>query len=192
MNAQTRTTLGIGLAFVTGILVFFVVIQVMNRFQGERPEPLTPVAERKPGDFQAHYFKPAGDPEWRLKDQLGKVVVVNLFATWCGPCREELPELKSLAREYAPKGVVFVSLSLDQDGDVLNRPRAEVLGDFITREDLPFPVLIPAKGSMMWQTGNIPIPQTFLYDKQGRSARTIVGSIEKRGLRSSLDELLKE
>ncbi|HVT80452.1 MAG TPA: TlpA disulfide reductase family protein [Phycisphaerae bacterium] len=184
-----------GLAFVTGVLVFAAVIQIMRRWEGDRPEPLTPAAERKAGELQAPYFA-GGEGEagrvWRLADQKGKVVVVNLFATWCPPCRQELPELKALAKEYGPRGVEFVALSLDQDGEVGKRTRDEVLAEFLQQEAMPMAVLVPARESILWKTQQLPIPQTFLYDREGRSARVIVGSIVGRGMRASLDELLRE
>ncbi len=184
-----------GLAFVIGVLVFFAVFQAVKQWSGTREEPLDPVDKRHAGEFQAFYFKAVADePDkiWKLQEQMGKVVVVNLFATWCGPCREELPELKALAREYGPRGVVFAALSLDQEGERTNMTREQVLRQFLQEEAPPFPVLLPAKDSILWKTQEVPIPQTFLYDRHGRNARVIVGSIAGRNVKDSLEKLLKE
>ena len=202
-----QTSLGIGLAFVVGVLVFFTVFEAVKIFGHPHAEPLIPIEKRQPSSFQARYLPPAGaagttsqtataagTPErvFNLRDQQGKVVVVNIFATWCAPCRAELPDLKSLAREYAPRGVVFVAMSLDQEGEHPGKSRDEVLQEFVKQEDPPFPVLAPSSDSILWKTANVPIPQTFLYDKHGRNARVIVGGIEKADLRESIEELLKE
>jgi thiol-disulfide isomerase/thioredoxin len=184
-----------GLAFVIGVLVFFAVFQMVKLWGSPRDEPLDPIDKRHAGSFQAPYFKASADaPDkiWKLQDQAGKVVVVNLFATWCGPCREELPELEALAREYQPRGVVFAMVSLDQDGDHPGKSRDEALREFEKAEAPPFPLLVPAADSILWKTAQVPIPQTFLYDKHSRSARVIVGSISGRNMKASLEELLKE
>jgi len=120
------------------------------------------------------------------------VVVANYFATWCGPCMEELPDLKELAREYGPKGVVFVAVSLDRGAeDKDGSARDELLRKFTRERAFDWPILLPPDTSWVWRV-DFPIPQTFLYDKQGRLARKMLGGIRGQGIRASLNELLAE
>lgn len=195
MVSGKRTALGMGLAFLVGVLAFFITFQAMRFFRASQGEPLEPAEKRKASGFQASYLKLSADEAERrfnLADERGKIVVVNLFATWCGPCREEMPELKQLAGDYGPRGVVFVAMSLDQDGERAGKTREEVLRQFIKDEAPPFPILLPSADSILRTMQQVPIPQTFLYDRQGRNARTIVGSIVGRDVKTSLEELLKE
>ena len=74
-------------------------------------------------------------------------MVVNYFATWCGPCMEELPDLRKLAKEYEPKGVVFVAVAIDIDNE--SKPgvtRDVILKEFAKSSQFPFPILLPSTG----------------------------------------------
>lgn len=191
---MTKSGLGVGLAFVVGVVVFFLTMQGVRRWGGFGGEALVEAGKRQAGTVEVPVLKGADGEEekiWKLKDQAGKVVVVNLFATWCGPCREELPELKALAKEYEGR-VVFAAMSLDQDGERKGMGREAVLREFVKQEGLGYPVLVPSAESAMWKSASVPIPQTFLYDKKGRMARLVVGSIAGRDVRRSLEELLRE
>jgi thiol-disulfide isomerase/thioredoxin len=121
---------------------------------------------------------------WDLSSQRDRVVVVNLFATWCPPCRAEMPELAGIAREYEAKGVTFLGLSLDEGGAALVRA-------FVKRYALPFPVAL-AKPGMEFTAGVTGIPVTVIIDRRSRVARTYVGQISGDEVRHDLDALLAE
>jgi thiol-disulfide isomerase/thioredoxin len=101
----------------------------------------------------------------------GKVVVANIWATWCEPCVEEYPELVKLYRAYKSKDVVVVSISLDDPDD-----RAKV-AEFVRKQEAPFPVLMRAPGSSgkleafinpldrKWSGA---APTTYVFDRNGR------------------------
>ena len=198
---RSRAPLALGLAFLIGVLVFYITFQVVNRF---RPRPgdegLIAVKDRtqsrnSDADFavpilNASFTGPG--PTWKLADQRGKVVILNLFATWCVPCREEMPVLVALAHEYADRGVVVVGLSVDHDNEVREGlSRLEALRDFAQQEKPPFSILLPPAESPL-MTNAFPIPQTLLFDKHGRRAKHILSTIDKAGIERSVDELLKE
>jgi thiol-disulfide isomerase/thioredoxin len=152
---------------------------------GERPRPVASaldVAERTPSpglmveDLDGH--------RWDLAGQRGRVVLVNLFATWCPPCRAEMPELVGIARDYQTKGVGFLGLSLDEAG-------AKVVRPFVKRYGMPFPVAVAQQG-MEFTAGVTGIPVTVLIDRSGRTARTYVGQISADEVRRDLDALLAE
>jgi thiol-disulfide isomerase/thioredoxin len=184
----------VGLAFVMGTIVFALVFAFVN--PRLRPhEPLTPPAQRHAGILElSHLPHSAADPPktWRLQDHAGKIVLVNYFATWCPPCKAELPDLLSLARQDAPRDVVFVAVSLDTPDDRSPpRPIEPLLRQFAQDHALPFPILLPASNTTLL-LDRPAIPQTFLYDRQGRRARAIMGQFDSRDIAQSLEELLKE
>src|SRR5215475_11658725 len=92
--------------------------------------------------------KPVADPELVdaqgflkvLEQYKGKPLLVNFWATWCEPCREEYPLLNELAKEYAPQGLKVVGVSLDQDGDLILMRR------FLVRYKPVFPNYRKKKG----------------------------------------------
>jgi thiol-disulfide isomerase/thioredoxin len=122
--------------------------------------------------------------EISMKDLKGKVVVLDFWATWCGPCVAEMPKMKSLYAEYKDKGVEFIGVSLDQKEGGL-----EKLKDFVHKEGITWPQYFQGDGwnskfSMSWGINSI--PAVFVVDQEGR-----LYSVEARGkLESMIPELL--
>jgi thiol-disulfide isomerase/thioredoxin len=111
----------------------------------------------------AYIFKTRDGADTRLSDFRGKVVVVNLWAMWCAPCRTEMPTLARLSESYAGQEVVVLPINVDATEDAIADARS-----FIdVHEPLPLysdpkfqlPFELPGKGKM---------PQTVLLDRQGR------------------------
>jgi peroxiredoxin len=120
-------------------------------------------------------------PAWRLKDPAGKevsstslagkVVVVDFWATWCAPCREEVPGYIDLQTRLGPKGVVVVGLSLDEDG-------AKAVAAFAKKHGVNY-LLLMADDAVQKAFGGIEsIPTTFLIDREGRIRHRKVGAME--------------
>ena len=122
--------------------------------------------------------------DWQLSDRRGKVVLVNFWATWCPPCREETPGLVRLYRDYQPKGVEVVGISMDDDPH-------QAVPPFLRKFDIPYPTLVP--NSSFGLTSQIEsLPTTLLIDRQGRVAKVYVGELPQQEVKDALDELLKE
>ena len=98
---------------------------------------------------------------WRLRDLRGKVVLVNFWATWCPPCRKEMPDLESLYSEFKAKGLVVLAIS-DED--------AAKVQPFIAEKNYSFPVLLDTgrKVSDLFKLDGV--PKTFIYDRSGKLA----------------------
>ncbi|HWW22798.1 MAG TPA: TlpA disulfide reductase family protein [Edaphobacter sp.] len=122
--------------------------------------------------------------EWRLEDHLGQVVLINYWATWCGPCQMETPGLVSLARELGPKGLAVVGVSMDT-GD-----RAKVR-NFVERFQVSYPVVFPARMSQM-EFGMEGLPTTILLDRNGRVAKTYVGAVRRADFEADVNAVLRE
>jgi thiol-disulfide isomerase/thioredoxin len=200
-SLHLRRTPAIVWIFFFGSIFYLVVRLLMYYFAAG--EPLTPIDKRMPGGLSAEVFLPAPasaatapatqSAAWKLADHAGRVVLVNYFATWCGPCLEETPELVAIANDYQSRGLVTVAISVDTDDDRVGGEgsRIKALQRYASSYQVPFPILVPPADSPLWKM-NFSIPQTFLFDRQGRRALHIVGAFDDRALRKSLDQLLAE
>jgi thiol-disulfide isomerase/thioredoxin len=123
----------------------------------------------------------------QLIELKGKVVVVNFWATWCGPCRQEMPAFTKVYAEYRDRGVEFVGAANEDQAS-----RAKVT-TFVKSLDIQFPIWIEASADHMDAFGVGPeLPATVVVDPQGRLAARIKGVTDETQLRSLLDRLLPE
>jgi len=114
----------------------------------------------------------------RFSDYKGKVVFLNFWATWCPPCREEMPSMESLYQRLKGREFEMVAISLDQEGK-------KVVGPFVTKYGLTFPILLDTdkKASQLYRLSGI--PETFIIDKNGFITLKITGGqnwMEKKWL----------
>lgn len=102
-----------------------------------------------------------------LKQYAGRVVVANFWATWCPPCRAEIPSMQRAWQKLEPEGIAMLALHVGGD--------AEQIWAFLAEFGVTFPVLIDATGSVSkaWQT--IGLPTTFVVDQEGRKALRAIG-----------------
>ncbi len=98
--------------------------------------------------------------EVAFKNFRGKVIFINLWATWCGPCRSEMPSIQELYNSIDKKNIVFVMLSLDEQN------RSEKVKSYISQMAFNFPVFMP-QGELTNQLYVDTIPTTFVIDKDG-------------------------
>lgn len=98
---------------------------------------------------------------WTLKDLRGKVVLVNFWATWCPPCRKEMPDLEALSKRFKDQGLVILAIS---DEDVAK------VKPFIAEKSFTYPILLDPGRNVNKLFGVEGIPKTFIYDREGRLA----------------------
>lgn len=96
-----------------------------------------------------------------LADHKGKVVLLNVWATWCHPCRDEIPELRVVHGKYAARGLELVGVSVDADGN------DEGIKAFMKEFEMTYPVWRDPGERVSTQFLVIGVPATFLIDKQG-------------------------
>jgi peroxiredoxin len=108
-------------------------------------------------DFSLHAMS---GPNMRLKDQRGRVVMVNFWATWCAPCRQEMPQLNRLYEKYRSSGFVLLGVNVDEDSS----KAAEVAAKL----GITFPVLLDADKSVSKLYDLSTMPSTVLIDRDGK------------------------
>jgi thiol-disulfide isomerase/thioredoxin len=120
-----------------------------------------------------------------LRQWRGKVLVVNFWATWCVPCREEMPEFVRAQRELGPQGVQFVGIAVDQ---------ADKVARFAKELDLNYPALVGGYEAMDLSKplGNrlLALPFTVILGRDGQVAHTQLGPLKPAQLRSILANLI--
>ena len=119
-----------------------------------------------------------------LSDFRGHVVVLNAWASWCYPCRAEMPGLASVARSTAGRGVVFVGIDEQDEGSSAR--------DFVSAQHVPFASVVDSDGRLLAGLKVVSpnaIPSTLVLDPSGRIAARIIGPAKTAELVSLLDSL---
>jgi thiol-disulfide isomerase/thioredoxin len=150
-------------------------IVTIHWFAGERPTPVGPGA-RAP-DFSAVDL--AGAPV-ALSDIKGQVVLLNIWATWCPPCRDEMPSMQRLYERLAPAGLRIVAVSVDaQQGgvDAAGRAGGDV-GAFVEEYGLTFDIWLNPAGGIQRAYRTTGVPESFVVDRTGTIIRRIAGPTE--------------
>lgn len=128
--------------------------------------------------------RPDKAPDFTWRDASGKlmtfdafhnkVTVVNFWATWCGPCRREIPDLEAIHKEYKDRGVRVIGISLDRGPGILNE-----VAEFTAKFNMTYPVVID-NGDLEQIYGNIrAIPTTFIINKEGKIVERLIGMRSK-------------
>jgi thiol-disulfide isomerase/thioredoxin len=137
-------------------------------------------AKKKAEDFS---LKTASGSTIQLSKLRGKVVLVNFWATWCGPCRAEIPDFSEVYKKYRAKGFEIIGISLDQDG-------WNSVSSFVKKYGIPYPVVL-GDGKVVDQYGGFEfIPTSFLVDQQGNIVDQHTGAWSKAVLEKKLKGLL--
>jgi peroxiredoxin len=122
---------------------------------------------------------------FQLSEHRGKVVVLNVWATWCPPCRVEIPGFVELQREFREEGVVFVGLSVDEGG-------LEAVRDFAQDRTLNYPQVADRTVAYRKYGQTTTVPRTYVIDKRGQIRYRHTGLLLKGALKPVLEQLTAE
>jgi len=155
----------------------------------------SPIPARDPKAIESasnvEVTKPDGGA-FKLSDFRGKVLVVDFWATWCGPCVRQVPQLADLSRRYRDKGLEVVGLTFDDKAD------QEKVLEFLKKAGADYTIgydndwISPAflKGTED-EKGNQPIPQVFVISREGRVVEHLIGESPQRGIKY-LEEVVNQ
>lgn len=127
---------------------------------------------------------------FKLSEMKGKVLVLDLWATWCPPCRKGIPHLVKLSKDYESRGVEVVGLDIDPDNPDETPETVRAFADeFKINYKLAF---IPRDFSLALMAGNNSIPQTFIITRDGRMLKRFVGFSEEQGTHEKIREAVEQ
>lgn len=161
-----------------------------NRQASEKVERIDPYSatlypakkEAKAQNFTANLLNGG---TFQLSEQRGKVVIMNIWATWCAPCHDETPDFVDLYNEYKDQGLVILGVSTDEQGKSVVKP-------FMEKYSVNYPMVID-DGKIMDKYGpTMGIPTTYIIDKKGNLQYFAVGALTKKELEPRINRLLNE
>jgi len=137
-------------------------------------------------DFEPpnHYFQDLNGALYSLKDFHGQVILVNLWATWCPPCREEMPTLQAFYEKYKDDGFVLVAINQEEQ-------RQAVL-PFVDEFGLTFPVWLDEEFQAGRSFKTVSLPSSYVVDRSGQVRLMWIGGISKRNLEKFVTNLIQE
>ncbi len=157
-SGQSNALIGLAAVLILGLA--FVVVWL----QSSKYEPLT-VGKVAP-DFELPDLE---DKTIRLSKYRGKVVFLNFWATWCKPCREEMPSMEVLYQNFEKDGLVILAVSIDRVTTKKDIP------PFVKSLNLTFPILVDSWGQTDKRYKLMGVPETYIIDREGVLHEKIIG-----------------
>lgn len=189
----------------TSVLILFVLVAGLSCKRAEKPAEVSgssksgtdtgAPAKAKPAETVAGTDVGATMPEYsatwldgskfELSSRRDKVVLLNLWATWCGPCRFEIPELQKMHTELAPRGFEVIGVSVDEGG-------ADTVKQFVAEQKMTYPIVIDPEGKLASLFQTSVLPTTALIDRNGKIVWKHYGLIEANdlSLKQAIDRAL--
>ncbi len=163
-QAESSPTRSNKLVIVLASVAILAVVFGLVWMQSSKYEPLT-VGKVAP-DFN---LPDLNEKEIRLSDFRGKVVFLNFWATWCKPCREEMPSMEILYKNFEKDGLVILAISIDRVTTKKDIP------PFVKALNLTFPILIDSWGQTDKRYKLMGVPETYIIDQQGILREKVIG-----------------
>jgi thiol-disulfide isomerase/thioredoxin len=127
----------------------------------------------------------SNDNRIRLSDFKGKVILLNFWATWCGPCKAEIPWFEEFESKYRNRGLAVLGVAMDDGGWSAVRPS-------MTQTKMNYRVILGDDATASKYGGVESLPETLLIDRQGRIAARLLGLTARATYEQAIEELLRQ
>jgi thiol-disulfide isomerase/thioredoxin len=175
-SSMRRRKTPFGLATVAGAAVF---VLLSGCGGGSRTPPLVSATRTAP----TFSLKDVEGNLYSSESAKGTVRLVDFWATWCAPCRDEIPMFKEFNATYGPKGFTLVGIAMDDEGVAKVKP-------FVDDNKIPYLTLIGDDGVVEAFGGVVGFPTKFLIDREGRIVESWVGEVPRSILEKKIQSLL--
>jgi thiol-disulfide isomerase/thioredoxin len=183
-----------GVLIAGGVLALLAVMYWADK---KFPPPRGPAAgtagtPNTPTDAPDVSLKDINDKDVTMAQYKGKIVLVNFWATWCEPCKVEIPWMIEFQQKYAARGFTILGISMDEEGKKVVRPfldkeRFDVNGQ---KEAMNYPILL-GSGPIGEKFGGIlGLPTSMLFTRDGKKVRTIVGLVNHDDISKVIEGML--
>ena len=172
MNAtETRPGPSLKLSL-TILFVFIAAVLAILLLRNERDSTVPSTKQIQVGFPAPNFtFPDLNGQQVSLSDLRGKVVLVNIWATWCPPCRQEMPSIQKLYERFKGENFEILAVSIDSTG-------REVVAPFMRTMNLTFPALLDPGENIRPLYGVTGVPESFIIDKEGIVVEKIIGPID--------------
>jgi thiol-disulfide isomerase/thioredoxin len=160
-----------------------------KRAEAETRTVLSLMKENKPFDFKFS-LPNLDDKKVSLDDYKGKVVIVDIWGTWCPPCRREIPHFVDLYKEYHDKGLEIVGINYEQEDTPAEAKK--VIQEFLKENKVPYTCVIGDDETQKQVPDFEGYPTTLFLDRAGKVRLKLVGGYEKGALEAAIKKLLDE
>ncbi len=179
-RARFYALMSIGLGFLTVGVMFFMLLNQQNA--SSQDFSAVPVKVNFPAPQLV--LKDLSGKQVSFDDYRGSVILVNLWATWCPPCREEMPTLQAFYQKYKESG--FVLIAIDQEETL------EVVQPFVDEFGLTFPVWLDPDYEAQRKFNTMNLPSSYVIDRTGMVRLTWIGGISKKNLEKYVPDVILE
>jgi len=197
MTNTSRILAAIAIIVALGIVVRRTQHSAAGPRQAAAAQPVAKISTEGMKPAPELVLKDLNDKETSLQQYAGKVVLVNFWATWCDPCRTEIPWLIDLEKRYGDKGFVVLGVSMDDEGKKVVQPFVEKERFDVNGEKLPmnYPILIGdsdvADKFLGGIGGIVGLPTSVLVSRDGKRVKTTIGPVEPDKLERDIQGLLE-
>jgi peroxiredoxin len=169
-------------ALVAGLALTCLLYGCASSPKAERKAPVKAEKARKAAPEFA--LKDADGRTVRLADYKGKVILLDFWATWCGPCKIEIPWFVEFERKHKDRGFAVIGVSMDEEG-------WEIVKPFTSKMGVNYRMLLGDDSTAQLYGGVEALPTTFLIDREGRVAAVHVGLASKSDFENGIEHLLQ-